>query len=149
MAAKKRAKSVEMMDVTVMPASTTLTVKQILDVLKSEKDVQVFDADAVTGPDHIRLAFFHAEKAFREGRNLVRDRMLEVLLHAAASRQVDDAVNHIGLKNPEHIVIGFIGDTKKKKVILESLKAKEKKWKSIDKRAENKMIERMILLQLE
>jgi len=136
-------------DITVMRVSSGLTVQRILDVLKSEKDVQAFDVDAVTGTDHIRIAFFHADRAFEEGRNFVRDRMLEVLLRAAAARQVADAVKRIGVKDPKRIVIGFKGDTKREKSLLAKLDAKKIRWGTIDREAEKKMIEKMVLLQLE
>ena len=132
-----------------IPASSGLTISKILKVLKSEKDVQVFDAGSIAGPDCIRLAFFHADTAFKEDRNLVRDRMLEVLLRAAGSRQVADAVKRVGVKDPKNIVIGFKGDAKRKAQLLKKLDAKETKWGPIDKEAEKKAIERMVLLQLE
>lgn len=136
-------------EVRVIPASSGLTVQQILDVLKREKDVQVFDATGVSGPDHVRLAFFHANMAFNEGRNLVRDRMLEVLLRAAGSRQVADAVKRVGVKEPERIVIGFRGNATRKTRLLKQLDAKETKWGPVDTELEKKAIERMVLLQIE
>jgi tRNA threonylcarbamoyladenosine modification (KEOPS) complex Cgi121 subunit len=132
-----------------IPASSGLTVQQILDVLKSEKDIQVFDADEITGPDQIKLAFFHADMSSKEDKNLVRDRMLEVLLRAAGSRQVADAVKRVGVKDPKRIIIGFKGDAKRKAQLLKKLDAKEMKWKHIDKEMERKAIERMVLLQIE
>ena len=130
-------------------AFSGLTVSEMLKVLKSERDVQVFDAGSIAGPDCIKLAFFHADMAFAEDRNLVRDRMLEVLLRAAGSRQVADAVKRVGVKDPKNIVIGFKGDAKRKAQLLKRLDAKETKWGPVDKEAEKKAIERMVLLQLE
>jgi len=130
-------------------ASSGLIVSEILEVLKSEKDVQVFDAGSIAGPDCIKLAFFHADMSFKEDKNLVRDRMLEVLLRAAGSRQVADAVKRVGVKDPKNIVIGFKGDAKRKAQLLKRLDAKETKWGPVDKEAEKKAIERMVLLQLE
>ncbi|VVB73502.1 Uncharacterised protein [uncultured archaeon] len=147
--ASKRGIETETGEVRAALASSDLTVKEILDILRSEKDAQAFDADAVAGPDHIRLAFFHADKAFEERRNLVRDRMLEVLLRAAAARQVADAVKRIGIKDPKRIVIGFKGDAKRGDSLLKRLKARRMKWGPVDKKAENRMIEKMVLLQLE
>ena len=130
-------------------ASSGLTVFEMLEVLKSEKDAQVFDAGSIAGPDCIKLAFFHADMAFKEDRNLVRDRMLEVLLRAAGSRQVADAVKRVGAKDPKRIVIGFRGDAKRKAQLLKKLDAKETKWGPISAEEERKAIERMVLLQIE
>jgi len=130
-------------------ASSGLTISEMLEVLKSEKDVQVFDACRIAGPDCIKLAFFHADMAFKEDRNLVRDRMLEVLLRASGSRQVADAVKRVGVKDPKSIIIGFKGDAKRKARLLKKLDAKETKWGPIRAEEEKKAIERMVLLQLE
>ena len=42
-----------------------------------------------------------------------------------------------------------MGDAKRKRLLLEKLNAKEMKWGHINKDAEKKMIEKMVLLQLE
>jgi tRNA threonylcarbamoyladenosine modification (KEOPS) complex Cgi121 subunit len=148
----------------VIAAESGLTKERIIETVSKMNKAsparlaQAFDADSIVGPGHIRFAFFHALKAFENKKNLMRDRALELLLRAACTRQLKDATDIVGVKDPKNIVIGFVGD---KKRILRLLEAKERRFAQnksnvirlfgLDKTRdlEQQMIERMVLLQLD
>jgi len=142
--------------VEVIAASSNLTKEQLIDAVAkiNETDssrlvqlVQVFDADSIAGPMHVKFAFFHALKAFENKRNIMRNRALEILLRAACSRQIRKATEIVGVKEPTNIVIGFIGN---KKQILRLLRATEKRSILTQKKdEEQKLIQKMVLLQLD
>jgi KEOPS complex subunit Cgi121 len=54
--------------------------------------VQAFDARYVTDSDHLEAAVEHANRALERGENVARDRAVEILLHAAGRRQIDQAL---------------------------------------------------------
>lgn len=61
-------------------------------------EAQAFDADLVFGEDHLLSAWEKAERAYRRGRNVARDRMVEALLFASGERQITAALDKMGLK---------------------------------------------------
>jgi KEOPS complex subunit Cgi121 len=61
-------------------------------------EAQFLRADRVAGPDHLRSAILHAERAFREGRNVSEQWGTEVLRYAAGARQIGKALRFLGLE---------------------------------------------------
>ncbi len=130
-----------------------------LNKASSAQLVQVFDADTIVSPIHVKFAFFHALKAFENGKNIMRDKGLEVLLRAAGSRQLKEATERVGVKDPKRIVIGCIGNKKK---ILRLLESNEKRFVHGNRKAvaqlfnlnpksdlDKQIIEKIVLLQLD
>ena len=76
----------------VMAACSNLSKEELLKALSKMKDVQVFDRSAISGPEHVRFAFFHASQAFKEGTNISRSMQMEILLRAACSGQIKEAI---------------------------------------------------------
>lgn len=73
--------------------------------------VQALDADYVVGRQHIRRAVDLADRAFERGEAIARDRGVEILLYAAATRQIDRALE-LGVetgRQPAVIVIAGEG----------------------------------------
>lgn len=78
-------------------------VEAFVAALKAEAEArgvraQAFDADMVFGEDHLLSAWEHAERALQRGTNVAADPMVEVLLYAAGERQIDKAIEKMGVK---------------------------------------------------
>jgi len=71
--------------------------------------VQALDARYVVGRDHLRRAVELAGRAFDRGENIARERSVEILLYAAATRQIDRALA-LGLAAGEQPAVIVIAD---------------------------------------
>lgn len=60
--------------------------------------VQFFDADYIAGKPHLYFAVLNALKAFEQGRNISEKLEVEILLYASGKRQIDRAIEMIGIK---------------------------------------------------
>jgi KEOPS complex subunit Cgi121 len=70
-------------------------------VLFSKKEnlvIQVFDATVIYGKGHLISATTHAQRAFEQERNATNSLALEILLYAAGERQIQKAIQKIGVK---------------------------------------------------
>ncbi|MEM3408366.1 MAG: KEOPS complex subunit Cgi121 [Candidatus Micrarchaeia archaeon] len=135
------------MDIELFASSSDLNKEKILEYSRKYK-FQVFDLDSVVSRFQLKLAYYHAMTAFKEKRNITNDFMLEWLVRASGKRQIKNAINYLGLKNPKRIVIGFDRsktDIKKEK-ILQLIKGKEIEWKDKD---DLKTIRDMVELETE
>jgi len=156
-------KDLESFKVTVISAESDLNSKELVNALNEfEKgSVQVFDEESIAGEKHVKFAFLHALSAFEDQKNISRDKGLEILLRAATSRQITEATERVGVKDPKRIIIGFVEKFEKEQEILKVLKARKKesnfgKEKVIEKFGldknkplEKQIISKMILLQVE
>ena len=80
-------------------------VEQLLLFSKKENLViQVFDATVIYGKDHLVSATTHAQRAFQQGTNATNSLALEILLYAAGERQIQKAIQKIGVKKGEQAV---------------------------------------------
>ncbi|MEM4133753.1 MAG: KEOPS complex subunit Cgi121 [Candidatus Micrarchaeia archaeon] len=137
----------ERIDIELFASSSDLTKEKILEYSRKYK-FQVFDLDAVVSRFQLKLAYYHAMAAFEEKRNITNDFMLEWLVRASGKRQIKNAIDYLGLKNPKRIVIGFNKnktDIKKEK-ILALIKGKEIEWKD---KEDSKIISDMVELEIE
>jgi KEOPS complex subunit Cgi121 len=66
--------------------------------------IQAFDADYVTGREHLESAVTHANRAFERGENVARDPAVEILLYAAGRRQINQALE-MGVSEGEQDVV--------------------------------------------
>jgi len=131
-----------------IPISSELTNSEILKIAKSH-NFQVFDLNAVKSEFQVNLAFFHAEKAFEQNSNISKDLLLEFLIRVAGIRQINKAIEKVGIKNTNQILVTFSPNFSKvnsEDEILKLLKAKKIKWKQTEDKNE---ILRMVELQLE
>ena len=80
-----------------------------LDDIAAETDctVQAFDARYVADREHLQRAVTLADRAFERGENVARDRGVEILLYAAARRQIDRALE-MGVSEGEASVVVLI-----------------------------------------
>ncbi|MDI6645094.1 MAG: KEOPS complex subunit Cgi121 [Methanobacteriaceae archaeon] len=60
--------------------------------------LQLLNADAIAGYDHILNAAKHALNAFQRGENVANDLGLEICLRASLQRQISKAITIMGLK---------------------------------------------------
>jgi KEOPS complex subunit Cgi121 len=80
-------------------------VKHLLLFSKKEKLViQAFDAAVIYGKNHLISATTHAQRAFEQGRNATNSLALEILLYAAGERQIQKAIQKIGVKKGEQSI---------------------------------------------
>ncbi len=84
------------------------------------KCVQAFDADLIAGPEHLICAATNAAKGFRE-KPISKALETELLLYASGQRQIDVAIEMVGLSpGTKNLAIVVIDGEKGR--LLESLK---------------------------
>lgn len=71
----------------------------------AKQTVQVFDPNAVINKTHLDGAFFNAIEAFKDGTNISNSLGMEMLLFAAMTSQIDDAIKIAGAKSGKEFVI--------------------------------------------
>lgn len=82
-----------------------------LAVARTLDDVQLLDARAVCGRDHMIAAFEHADRAMRKGTNVAKSLAVEFVLYASGERQISDAIRKMGVREDttEFAVVLFGG----------------------------------------
>ena len=60
--------------------------------------IQVVNADFVYGKDHLFSAVEHAMRSFKNQMNSLNSLSLEILLYASGERQIQKAIEKIGVK---------------------------------------------------
>ena len=63
--------------------------------------IQLMNADAIAGEEHLMQGTIHAMNAFERDENLANDLGIEILLRTSAQRQISKAFNILGLKEGE------------------------------------------------
>jgi len=80
--------------------------------------VQLMRADRVFGELHIRSAAEHASRAVEQGRNRSDDIGVELILYAAAERQITVAIDKLGVRNDtDEIAIAIIGKVEENELL--------------------------------
>ena len=96
--------NVEILGFTGKIETISKTLEQIENIRNSCCDVgiiQLMDADAIAGKEHLEHGTFHAINAFKRGENLANDLGIEILLRTSGQRQISKAFNILGLKEGE------------------------------------------------
>jgi len=60
--------------------------------------IQVFDADYIFGKNHLISSLNHAKRAFEQKNNSTNSLSMEILLYASGQRQIQKAIDKIGVK---------------------------------------------------
>ena len=137
------------MEINVLSASSRLELNELLERIAKLKEVQIFDAES-TMPELIKFAFWHAKKSFEEGRNISKKFEIEVLIRASGCRQIKEAINKVGVKDPKKILIGFLGPKERKEKILEELEAEEQKERGVLRKCEDEFEKKILeIVELE
>ena len=89
--------------------------KQILNLSKEYKIViQVIDADIVYGKNHLISASEHAVRAFGQKKNSTNSLAMEILLYASGERQIQRAIQKVGIKKGKiNIALVFADEVQK------------------------------------
>ena len=69
--------------------------------------IQAVDAELIYGKNHLISASKHAQRAFEQRKNLTNSLAMEILLYASGERQIQKALQKIGVKKG-NIPIAFI-----------------------------------------
>ena len=77
------------------------TLSQINSIKKDEEIIQLLNADAVAGKNHIFHGINQAFLSFKRGENLANDLSVEIVLRCSAQRQISKAFNILGLVEGE------------------------------------------------
>ena len=93
--------NVEILGFTGTIESIPKTLEQIDNIRNSCCDVgiiQLMNADAIAGMEHLQHGTIHAINAFKRGENLANDLGIEVMLRTSGQRQISKAFDILGLK---------------------------------------------------
>lgn len=96
---------------------------QLLNMLRREhKDValQFFDANLIATWEHLYFAVVDALMAFKTKRNISRNLHIEIMLYASAQRQIQKAIELIGVK-PGVVDVAVVGVNETSKAVEAAL----------------------------
>lgn len=115
------------MEFRVIPARTKFQdVEALLSKMREVSErrkavIQAFDPDMVLSENHLIFSAHHAFKAFAEGRGFAKKLESELLLWAAATRRIEEAVKKVGVKDAGRVV--FLIERGKERGVLRDLEA--------------------------
>ena len=81
--------------------SVSDTLNVIDSIKKDDEIIQLLNADAIAGENHIIHGVNQAFLAFERGENLAKDISVEIALRCSAQRQISKAFKILGLKEGE------------------------------------------------
>jgi KEOPS complex subunit Cgi121 len=83
-------------------------------------DVQFFDAELIASSEHLYFAVLNALEAFKNKTAISNSLAMETILYASAQRQIQKAINLLGIKpKTAEIAVAIIGkDPKQIKTVL-------------------------------
>ena len=81
--------------------SVSDTLNLIDSIKKDDEIIQLLNADAIAGEDHVLHGVYQALIAFKRGENLAKDISVEIVLRCSAQRQISKAFKILGLKEGE------------------------------------------------
>jgi tRNA threonylcarbamoyladenosine modification (KEOPS) complex Cgi121 subunit len=67
--------------------------------------IQFFDPSAIISPNHLEYAYLNAVYAFKGGTSTSKGLRIEMLLYAALTRQIGDAIKIVGAKSEKEILV--------------------------------------------
>ncbi len=74
------------------------TLEKINSMKNNNSIIQLMDAKAIAGREHLKHGIIHAIKSFERNENLAKDLGIEILLRTSGQRQISKAFNILGLK---------------------------------------------------
>jgi len=86
--------------VTAFKAHPPIEAPALLRELRAEipnVEIQIFDGAHLAGKEHLEIAAISAVHAFKLGNNISRSMAMETLLYASAQRQIDVALDKLGV----------------------------------------------------
>ncbi|MDI9624412.1 MAG: KEOPS complex subunit Cgi121 [Methanothermobacter sp.] len=97
-------------------------INETLTILEDDGIIQLMDARAVAGKEHVLHATAHAIKAFKRGENIANDIGLEICLRTAATRQINKALEMVGLKEGPMEICAVLIDSDKLDILSKMFK---------------------------
>jgi tRNA threonylcarbamoyladenosine modification (KEOPS) complex Cgi121 subunit len=88
-----------------------------------QADIQFFDAQFIASPEHLYFAVLNALQAFQNKTGISKSAAMETMLYASAERQIQKAIDRIGIK-PQTIAMAVViigGDPKQIVALLSAL----------------------------
>ena len=77
-------------------------------------EIQILDANLIAGWEHVYFAVLNSLKAFEAKLNISNSLAMEILLYASAHRQIDKAIDLLGVKpGSHHVAVVIMADTLK------------------------------------
>ncbi len=104
--------SLNVADIVIKRASLTISLDDFLNISKKDKTkgvVQLFDPGRVVDENHVLGAYLNAKLSFAEGSNIAKSISTEMLLFAAMTRQVKAAIERVGARNPDDVLLFATG----------------------------------------
>jgi tRNA threonylcarbamoyladenosine modification (KEOPS) complex Cgi121 subunit len=90
-------------------ASAKLSLDILLDEISKANDqkvaIQLFDARRIINPLHLQAAYINALVAFRNGANKSKTIAMEMLMFAAMTNQIGEAIKLVGVKSSSDIIV--------------------------------------------
>ena len=88
--------------------SLNIGLKDFFEEVRSRNErnvVQLFDPEMIVNGVHVFGAYLNARQSFREGSNISKSPGTEMLLFAAMTRQIGDAIKLVGVKTNENALL--------------------------------------------
>jgi tRNA threonylcarbamoyladenosine modification (KEOPS) complex Cgi121 subunit len=77
-------------------------------------DIQLFDAQLIATQEHLYFAVLNALQAFQNSTNHSKSPAMETILYASAQRQIQKAIERIGIKpQTKNVAVTIIGEDPK------------------------------------
>jgi tRNA threonylcarbamoyladenosine modification (KEOPS) complex Cgi121 subunit len=86
-------------------ASSKLSVNQLLDKIPDELCVQLFDEQAIACREHLIFAYINAVKIHERKEQRSKSLAMEMLLCAARTSQISDAIKKAGAKDGKPFIV--------------------------------------------
>jgi tRNA threonylcarbamoyladenosine modification (KEOPS) complex Cgi121 subunit len=88
-----------------MVASSKLSVNQLLDKIPVDVCVQLFDEQAIACREHLTFAYINAVKIHERKEARSKSLAMEMLLCAARTSQIGDAIKKAGAKDGKQFIV--------------------------------------------
>jgi tRNA threonylcarbamoyladenosine modification (KEOPS) complex Cgi121 subunit len=84
-----------------------------------QADIQFFDAQFAASPEHLYFAVLNALQAFQNKTSISKSAAVETMLYASAERQIQKAIDRIGIKpQTKNMAVVIIGEDPKQTAAL-------------------------------
>lgn len=89
----------------ILVSSSKLSVNDLLDKIPKEACVQLFEAKAIACREHLEFAYLNALKLLERKEAKSKSLSMELLLCAAMTSQIGDAIKLVGAKSNKRFVV--------------------------------------------
>jgi tRNA threonylcarbamoyladenosine modification (KEOPS) complex Cgi121 subunit len=86
-------------------ASSKLSIEELLDRCPKESCIQLFDEGAIACREHLAFAYLNAVRIRERGDARSKSMAMELLLCAAMTSQIGDAIRRVGAKSSRRFIV--------------------------------------------